>query len=282
MKNTNLFKIVTLICLLIAFSFCKNKTTNPIQTDKNSCDCPPSKYEGGQYYSQYYEDYVLAYVFDTIKSGKYVDVGANDPKENNMTLYFYQKGWNGINVEPNKVLFEKITAARTKDINLNIGISDSSGGMPFYYIEEYGTSTFDINQKLELEKSHGFKFNSINIPLKRLSEVFIKNPMNIIHFMNVDVEGFERKVLLSIDFEKTRPMVFCIEATYPMSEEPSDKLWKDVFQKNGYLFAMSDGLNHYYVDKNKPEFMERFAFINMCVSKSKIQRKVKINGFNNW
>jgi hypothetical protein len=50
-----------------------------------ACRCAPSKFEGGSFHGEYYEDYVLSSVLDGVASGTYVDVGANHPIEYSVT-----------------------------------------------------------------------------------------------------------------------------------------------------------------------------------------------------
>jgi hypothetical protein len=57
------------------------------------------KFEGGSFHGEY-EDYVLSSVLDGVASGTYIDVGANHPIENSVTALFYERGWQGIVVEP--------------------------------------------------------------------------------------------------------------------------------------------------------------------------------------
>jgi len=46
--------------------------------------------------------------------------------------------------------------------------------------------------------------------------------------------------------------------------------------------AMFDGLNRYYVRKDRISLLPRFIHIDMCVKKSKYQRHVKLDGINPW
>ena len=63
--------------------------------------CPLTKKMGNnQYFSQYYEDYILSIIFDDVHFGTFVDVGANNPIANSVTYYFYLREWTGINIEP--------------------------------------------------------------------------------------------------------------------------------------------------------------------------------------
>ena len=48
------------------------------------CPIPKSKWNQ-QFYSQYFEDYILSIFFEQIKQGHYIDVGANDPNHDSVT-----------------------------------------------------------------------------------------------------------------------------------------------------------------------------------------------------
>src|SRR5262245_22078906 len=61
----------------------------PAAADKSAVTIPcPTRGafgDGPTYYSQFYEDYILGYVFKDQKRGFYVDVGANDPDKSSVT-----------------------------------------------------------------------------------------------------------------------------------------------------------------------------------------------------
>ena len=65
--------------------------TAPAADDKSTTtiQCPPRGPfgNGPTYYSQFYEDYILGYVFKDHEHGFYVDVGANDPDDSSVTKY---------------------------------------------------------------------------------------------------------------------------------------------------------------------------------------------------
>jgi hypothetical protein len=51
-------------------------------------------------YAQNREDILLRAFFDPKEVGFYVDVGAYDPDDDSVTRLFYDRGWRGINIEP--------------------------------------------------------------------------------------------------------------------------------------------------------------------------------------
>jgi FkbM family methyltransferase len=271
--NLKIIKMVafsSLIFALFSVLYC--------QAEKRRCDCPPSKFENGAYYSQKYEDYILGYVFKNVKKGFYIDVGANDPNTDNVTRYFYERGWNGINIEPNVDLFKKIVQYRPRDSNYNVGISNSEGTMTFYQETgdvSQGLSTFDKEISEREKEKNSAHFIEISVPVTTLDKIIEKAPPSEITFISIDVEGFEKQVLESIDLVKYRAIALCIEATEPLTEIPSYAAWEKVVLESNYVFAMFDGLNRYYIHKDHIAFLPRFIDIDKCVKKSKYKNRQK-------
>ncbi len=249
------------------------------------CKCPSTKYDRGNFYGQFYEDYVLGYVFNHIQSGSYIDIGSNHPKINSVTNYFYQKGWRGISIDANPTFKELYEEERPDDIHLTAGIADQEGTLPFYIISDGpGFKTFNTARLSTFDKSisqiyekNGFLVKPESIPVERLDNILKQYPMDDITFMSIDVAGLEKNVLQSIDFNTTKPAVFIIESTYPISRKPSYQDWEKILIKNGYVFAMSDALNRYYVEANNEKLLYKFNFINMCVINNKIKRDIGVN-----
>ena len=94
-------------------------------------------------YSLYYEDLIIDSLLSYKKNGFYIDIGANDPVKFNNTARFYQRGWCGINIEPNPELFKRLEEARKRDINLNIGVGEKETELTFYHISAHTLSSFN-------------------------------------------------------------------------------------------------------------------------------------------
>jgi hypothetical protein len=80
-----------------------------------------------------------------------------------------------------------------------------------------------------------------------------------IHFLKIDVEGFEGEVLRGMDFARWRPWVLVIEATLPNSRETNHAAWEHLVTGQGYRFAWFDGLNRYYVAQEHSELLPHFG-----------------------
>ena len=253
----------------------------------DSESCPPSKFEGGTYYGQYYEDYILAYAFAGTTRGTYIDVGANHPIENNVTAYFYARGWRGITIEPNPDFIPMYARLRPEDTNLAIGVGASDGSLTFHRVTERtnadtaGLSTLDDAQA-RAWALRGYQVVDRKVEIATLDNVLKKHPLGRISFLSIDVEGFEKQVLQGISLKVHKPEVVLLEADAPMTEIPNYLQWEGILLRAGYVFAMFDGLNRYYVHRERLDLLPRFVHVDMCVKMSKLAHRIKLDGWTNF
>lgn len=224
-------------------------------------------------YAQNREDIILSAFFSDVEEGFYVDIGAFDPIEDSVTKYFYDRGWSGINVEPNKKLFTRLQKERPRDINLNLGISNRKGTLEYReYIDGKGLSTFsdDVKKSYETNKTGQpvKNYKDITIEVTTLKNIFKEHNVKKIHFLKVDVEGYEYEVLESNDWSKYRPEVICIESNHIFKD------WPAFLKENDYKKVFNDGLNDYYVDlKSSTDRWANFKYVEMVIGREIITPK---------
>lgn len=199
-------------------------------------------------FAQYGEDLLVDRFLGYKEVGTFVDIGANDPLKFNNTVRFYNRGWSGINIEPNPLLLDRFRSARTRDVNLNIGIGETTSALPFHVINPDTLSTFDKKAAEEAVRQGFHLERTVDISVLPLSAVLSEHLGNRnIDFMSIDVEGFEIAVLASNDWSKYRPTILLIEVNRA-SEEIQQ------FLKNrGYADVFSNGTNTIYIDVEKSE-----------------------------
>jgi len=208
-------------------------------------------------YSQYNEDIILRALFHDVKKGFYIDIGANFPTVDSVTKVFYDIGWTGINIEPLTRAYLKLKQSRVRDVNLNLGVGSKVGVASFReYPDLSGHSTFEDSQKdAHKEKSLDYK-----VKLTTLNALFETYQVKHVHFLKIDVEGYEQRVLEGNDWSKNRPEVVCIEANHVSKD------WRGVFADHQYTLFINDGLNEYYIAKEAQgrteEFVERVIRLN--------------------
>ncbi len=197
-------------------------------------------------YAQNFEDVMLWRCFGHLKSGFYIDVGAEDPINDSVTKMFYDKGWCGINIEPTEFSFLKLKVNRPRDTNIQIAISETSGILDFWVVPSTGLST-GVEKFANKHKAAGLEVRLDKVESETLEAVCEEYSPTVIHFMKIDVEGFEREVLSSANFVKFRPMVILVESTEPNSKVENFEKWEQILLNQRYDFCYADGLNRFYL-----------------------------------
>ncbi|MEX2120123.1 MAG: FkbM family methyltransferase [Pirellulales bacterium] len=210
-------------------------------------------------YAQNREDVLLARLFAAGHRGFYIDVGANDPLHDSVTRYFYERGWCGINVEPGRI-FEKIPAARPRDVNLNVALSDEAGTAMLYEFPNFpGSSTFCPREAEVHRRERGFECRQRAVEVTTLADVCRQHASGPIDFISIDVEGHERQVLSGGDWRRWRPVAVVVEATRPNTTIATHGEWEHLLLAAGYLYAAFDGINRYYIRAEDRHLVERLA-----------------------
>jgi len=198
-------------------------------------------------YAQNYEDVMLRRAFKDIKKGFYIDVGANDPVIDSVTKAFYDAGWHGINIEPVTEWFNKLQEARSNDTNLKLACGTKKGQNTIYDVVGTGLSTMDKSIADKHANELDFEIKKEKIKVDSLTNICKQYANQDIHFLKIDVEGFELQVLKGVDFKVIRPWIVVVESTLPLSQIESYKEWEKVLTNSEYHFIYFDGVNRYYI-----------------------------------
>ena len=210
-------------------------------------------------YAQNFEDVILARVFGSRTDGFYVDVGAGDPVNLSVTKWFYDLGWSGINIEPNRSLFKKLSADRSRDVNLECGAGASRKRAQFMEMPIPELSSFDsrVHASARERKILGTNRTVPVVPLTEILDQYADE--RHIDFLKVDVEGWEREVLCGLDLEKYRPTVILVESTWPETRTESQSEWEDDLIAARYTFVYFDGINRFYLANEHLHLKEHFV-----------------------
>ncbi len=209
-------------------------------------------------YAQNFEDVILHRALKGVGNGFYIDVGAHDPCSDSVSLAFYELGWRGIHVEPNAFYAGRLREARPDEEVLEALLGDENGSLPFYLVGDTGLSTADAKIAARHELA-GFETVLSSVRSLKMSDFLDRVGEREIHWLKIDVEGFERQVIEGWAPARARPWIVVIESTLPNSPEPSHADWEPTLLAYGYEFVYFDGLNRFYVSKLKPELKAAFG-----------------------
>lgn len=165
-------------------------------------------------YSQHGEDLkILDLLVDVSARGPYLDVGCNHPFRLSNTYLLYQRGWRGICVDP-LPRYEKLFAKwRPNDTFVCAAVSETPGSMQLFEFQSDVLSTLDSTIADEYVKKGYALRRKTTVPAMPLDVLLAKNSVSLpMSLLSIDIEGYELPALRSMDLDRWKPQVVCLEA----------------------------------------------------------------------
>ena len=190
-----------------------------------------------KFQGQSFQDMIAFLYLKDRNKGFYMDIGAHDGIGGSNTYVFEQIGWDGICIEPQPDIYNKLRKYR-KCRCYNVALSSmKNDSADFFKTAISGLSGLDEGMpesRKQCLKEYG-KTEIIKVKTMTFDEIMKDHP-NVKHidFMSMDVEGHEIKILETINFEKYTFGLVTIENNDP------EKI-KALMSKNGYKVFMKIG-----------------------------------------
>lgn len=148
----------------------------------------------------------------------FVQIGSNDGKKNDpLYSYIRDRGWKGILVEPDPNNFIKLKESYNDLSGLifeNTGIAPESGTLVFYKLKQISTDepawydqigSFDeatFQKNISYIKGLDNRIEKISLPVLTFEDLMAKHRAENVDLLQLDTEGFDYRILRSIDFRK--------------------------------------------------------------------------------
>lgn len=214
-------------------------------------------YRAAHSFSQCGEDLIINFIFENhlkINRPSYLDIGAHHPTHLSNTYFFYQRGSQGVCIEPDPDLCEEIRKKRSRDVCLNAGVGISSETKADFYVMT--AKTLNTFSKEEAERYQSYETQKIEkvlkIPLIPINETIQNNFKSCPNLVSLDVEGLDLDILKSFDFAKYRPEIFCVETLTYTEDKSETKITEinDLLASKEYMVYADTYINTIFVDKN--------------------------------
>ena len=209
-------------------------------------------------YAQNFEDVMLWRALKHVEKGFYIDIGAQDPIIDSVSLAFYKHGWRGVHIEPTKQYSKKLEEARPDEIVKQVAIGNSKEQIELFEFQGTGLSTA-VPEIAMRHKEEGHVSIDTLVDVMSLDTLLDQYSDKTIHWLKLDVEGFEEEAIQSWQNSSVRPWVLVIESTEPLTQKKSYKEWEGFLINKGYSFCYFDGLNRFYLHDDHAELLSAFS-----------------------
>lgn len=209
-------------------------------------------------YAQFAEDRIIAVLFEALfKQSRmdlsYLEIGVCDPVHSNNTYLFYKNGGRGVLVEPNPAYESAIRRHRPEDIYIAAGVTATGeAGNAKYYdfgVELSAWNTFS-KQRADQLVAEGHRLEKeLTIPTFTVNHILEKHfRKSAPDLISIDVECLDFDLLSSIDFDRFRPKMICVEAGRAHVECGQDTKMTVFMKSKDYTIAVDNFINCIYVD----------------------------------
>ena len=193
----------------------------------------------GAYFAngQFSEDYVINCILKEKgidrKNAAYIEVGVDNPFAGNTTYFLHLSGASGILVDGNPETINLIRTVRKNQIVINKVISNErKEKVPFYISNIPALSSLS---KENIELNNGKVKEKIFVETTTINDVLRMQDRTIV--LSIDLEGYDRIAIMSIDFDLFQPEIICAEVGKP------DDILITYMEEKGYLFYFCNYIN---------------------------------------
>ncbi len=160
-------------------------------------------------HSQYGEEDAILRYFDGNKTGRYLDIGANDGYTFSTTGQLAERGWFGVCVEPSPRAFPNLMEyhARHATTLVQAALSVRSGLVPFYDCTD---SLMSSTTEEQARKFEHLKFTKIWVPSLTWADLLCKFSAPY-DFVNIDVEGINAEIAMAMPLGEIGARMICLE-----------------------------------------------------------------------
>lgn len=193
-------------------------------------------------YAQHGEDVILWRALGDGTSRTYVDVGAFHPTHDSVTRALYERGWRGVNVEPQPDRLAAFLEERPEDVNLSVAIGETDGEIELNLTDNPGWASVLAPADTGADPEG---VRPLTVPLRSLDSLFAELEIDHVDVLKIDVEGAEPAVVRGLLRGTVRPLVCVVEGVAPGVGRRAGDEAVALLVDAGYEHCLFDGLNHY-------------------------------------
>lgn len=203
-----------------------------------------------KYYSQFNQDKTIyENFFQNKTNGYFVDIGAHDGITFSNSKFFEEQGWDGVCVEPNPIIFNKLQSLRNVKC-VKKALSDKQGTSQFFQIlkgPDMLSGLVDEFSQRGIKNIHNSlqnldtEYNYIEVETDLFDNIVDQTEID---FLSIDTEGNELKILQTINFNKYNIKIITLE------NNEYDSRFVEFLTPKGFRFIERLGCDELYINNN--------------------------------
>lgn len=232
----------------------RQKKEQLAQKEQADCELPGYMQFAQLSFAQQGEDLIINSIFKNhlmVEKPTFIDIGAYHPIYSNNTYLLYLEGSRGVLVEPNPEYTKLLKSVRQEDtvLNIGIGITDETEADYYTFGEFSQLNTFSRETVDRYIEQHGPDIvkEVIKLPLVNINTVLEENFKEAPNLFSIDVEGLDLEILQTLDFNRFRPNMFCIETSISGTSKTNQAIF-DLMQSHDYIMRGNTYSNSIFVD----------------------------------
>jgi FkbM family methyltransferase len=170
---------------------------------------PIAKAYGPELNSEHDEEWIVRDFFNDRRGGVFVDVGANDHRENSNTYFLeVERGWSGIAIDAQTEFAAGYQRHRPRTRFFAFFVSDVTGRSEELYVPE---NLLLASSNRRFVERFG-KADTRKVPTITLTDLLLREHVARFDFLSMDIELAEPKALAGFDIDRFQPSLVCVEA----------------------------------------------------------------------
>lgn len=201
------------------------------------------------------EDQIAIHYLKDVQNGFYVDIGCYHPSLYSNTKLLHDRGWSGINIDPNPFMIQEFERERPDDVNLRIAIAAEAGSIELMLFHDWASSnTISTEFADAIAKRHDIQVDKrIPTPARPLRDVLDEHASGrTIDFMNIDIESVDIQALESNDWQRYRPRLLAIEDFEFRFDAPRESAIYCYLMDQGYEMVSRCVFTSFFIDQRQP------------------------------
>lgn len=170
-------------------------------------------------YSQNQED-LIAYKYFGDNNGTLLELGANNGKTLSNSLYFIERGWNAVLVEPCEKSFKELKELHKEQDYVfcyQYAISDKEGEFDFYESDTHlNNGDYSLLSSLSCDEIVKWKpttkFITTTVKAITFNQLLELSPYKTFDLISVDCEGFDWMILIQMNLTELGCKMLIVES----------------------------------------------------------------------